>query len=144
MKHYTLGFVFTPDYRHVLLVLKNRPAWQVGKLNGLGGKVEAGETPLAGMVRELTEESALVIPAEQWVASNTMESPGWRVEVFAAIWTGDVAAAQTMTGEGEINWHPTQPLPNHVIDNLRWLVPMAANKLQAVDELATATVQYRQ
>lgn len=143
MKRYTLGFVFTPDFSQVLLVLKNRPAWQVGKLNGLGGKIEEGETALEGMVRELTEESGLEIAAQQWMEAGAMEGNGWRVEVFAAVWEGELAAAKTLTDE-PVAWYPTQPLPDHVIDNLRWLIPLAANKLQAVDELAIATVQYRQ
>jgi hypothetical protein len=54
---YVLGFVFSEDSSRVLLVWKNRPAWQAGKLNGIGGKIEAGETPLQAMQREFREET---------------------------------------------------------------------------------------
>lgn len=41
----------------VLLVLKDRPEWQKGKYNLLGGKIEEGETPEEAAVRELKEEA---------------------------------------------------------------------------------------
>lgn len=54
---YVLGFMFDHEEKHVLLIWKNRPKWQAGKLNGIGGKIEAGETPLQAMEREFTEET---------------------------------------------------------------------------------------
>ena len=39
---------------HVLLVQKLRPAWQVGKYNLPGGKIEEDETIHDAAVRELT------------------------------------------------------------------------------------------
>lgn len=47
-------------YDDVLLVLKDRPAWQKGRLNLIGGKVEEGEDPITAAVRELKEEAGLV------------------------------------------------------------------------------------
>ena len=55
-KTYVAGFLFSPDRSRVLLIRKNRPAWQAGKLNGLGGKIEPGETPPQAMRREFREE----------------------------------------------------------------------------------------
>lgn len=40
-----------------LLVLKDKPAWQKGKLNLPGGSIEAGETPVQAAARELYEET---------------------------------------------------------------------------------------
>ncbi|MEM0912381.1 MAG: hypothetical protein AAGJ37_15510 [Pseudomonadota bacterium] len=42
MQNYTLGFIFDQTLEKVLLVLKKRPAWQAGKLNGVGSKAELG------------------------------------------------------------------------------------------------------
>ncbi len=44
MKGYVLGFAFDEDYEWVALIKKNRPQWQAGKLNGVGGKIEPNET----------------------------------------------------------------------------------------------------
>ncbi len=57
---YVLGFMFSPDEKKVLLIWKNRPSWQAGKLNGIGGKVNPGETPLEAMEREFIEETGFV------------------------------------------------------------------------------------
>lgn len=43
----------------VLLVLKDKPEFQKGRFNLVGGKIEAGETPLEAAIRELKEESGL-------------------------------------------------------------------------------------
>ena len=43
----------------VLLILKDKPAWQKGRLNLLGGKIEPGETPAEAAFRELKEESGI-------------------------------------------------------------------------------------
>jgi 8-oxo-dGTP pyrophosphatase MutT (NUDIX family) len=48
-----------PD--RVLLVEKDRPAWQKGCLNLLGGKVEQGEEAIDTTIRELKEESGLKV-----------------------------------------------------------------------------------
>ncbi|MBI3630915.1 MAG: NUDIX domain-containing protein [Candidatus Sungbacteria bacterium] len=60
MKNYTLGFIFTPSLGRVLLVHKLNPEWQAGKINGGGGKMEAGENPLTCIVREVREETGLI------------------------------------------------------------------------------------
>lgn len=46
-------------YDDVLLVHKNKPDWQKGKLNLVGGKVEEGEDAIACALRELKEEAGL-------------------------------------------------------------------------------------
>lgn len=59
MHLYVLGFAFVPSTNQVLLVRKKRPEWQAGLLNGIGGKIEKGETPAKAMLREGMEEAAL-------------------------------------------------------------------------------------
>ena len=59
----TLGFVMHPDGERVLMVHRiARPGdEQLGKYNGLGGKVEPGEDVVAGMKRELREEARICL-----------------------------------------------------------------------------------
>ena len=61
----TLGFVMHPDGERVLMVHRiARPGdEQLGKYNGLGGKVEPGEDVVAGMKRELREEARIEVDA---------------------------------------------------------------------------------
>ena len=51
----TLGYILSPDRTRVLMVHRNARAddEHLGKYNGLGGKLEAGEDVLAGMCREI-------------------------------------------------------------------------------------------
>jgi len=43
----------------VLLVTKNKPAWQKGKLNLVGGKIEVGEDSSQAAKREFEEETGI-------------------------------------------------------------------------------------
>ena len=61
-ERYCLGFMFDPAYERVLLMVKKRPAWQEGLLNGIGGKIESGESCLEAMNREFFEETGLDLP----------------------------------------------------------------------------------
>ena len=59
MTEYTILLCFDEnDMTRVLMCLKDRSKY-AGKFNGLGGKVEAGETPYDGALRELKEEAGV-------------------------------------------------------------------------------------
>lgn len=57
----TLCFLLREN--EVLLGLK-KEGWGVGKWNGIGGKVEEGETLLSGAVREIAEEINVLVKEE--------------------------------------------------------------------------------
>lgn len=61
MDVFVVGFAFTKDKKAVLLIKKNRPEWQKGLLNGVGGKVDLGETHKQAMIREGFEETGLYL-----------------------------------------------------------------------------------
>lgn len=79
-KYYVLGFAFSSNWQHVLLVTKARPDWQKGLLNGLGGHVEDGETSLHAMHREFEEESGLGVCC--WTKFAVMESSDFSVTCY--------------------------------------------------------------
>lgn len=64
---YSLAFIFTPSFQKVLLVTKNRPNWQKGKLNGIGGHIEKNESAIQAVTREVFEETNLRIPQHEWI-----------------------------------------------------------------------------
>jgi 8-oxo-dGTP pyrophosphatase MutT (NUDIX family) len=59
MQHYVLGLL--KNDHTWFFIRKNRPHWQAGKLNGIGGKVEPGENADQAMVRETLEETSVDI-----------------------------------------------------------------------------------
>src|SRR3569832_764176 len=73
----TLGYVLSPDRQRVLMIHRNaRPGDQhLGKYNGLGGKLDAGEDIVAGMRREIHEEAGIDCAALQ--LRGTISWPGF-------------------------------------------------------------------
>ena len=119
MREYVCGFLFSPDRTRVLLIRKRRPAWQAGRLNGVGGKVEPGEAVREAMRREFREEAGL--DGIDWRPGVVLTGPDWRGHFFRAF--GDGHAARATTDE-PLEIHDTAALPPDVIPNLRWIVPL--------------------
>lgn len=89
MKRYVLGLAFTEN-NSVVMVQKNRPDWQAGKLNFIGGKVEPGENPFDTMTREFFEETGVKTDSSEWtyIGSMVREKPGnehcFEVSIYVA------------------------------------------------------------
>lgn len=126
---FVVVFIFNHDLTQVLLILKNRPAWQAGFFNGLGGKLEAGETALQCAWREIREESTLDIREEDWVEVGVIKQPQGDVAVLTTRYESAMNDARTNEDE-PIEWHPSDCMPNNVIANLRWLIPLCQEKLE--------------
>jgi len=123
---YVAGFLFSEDHNQLLLIQKNRPKWQAGLYNAIGGKIEPGETDLAAMHREFKEETGL--EDLEWkqvmvLTGQAVESPGWEV-VFYKAFSNKVYRAKTLTDEklGLVNVVDVPRTPT--IPNLKWLVPL--------------------
>lgn len=73
-KLYVVGFAFNKKADHVVLVHKNRPEWQKGFINGVGGKVELDIDPTYAdaMAREFREETGLYTVGPEWDHFATM------------------------------------------------------------------------
>jgi hypothetical protein len=48
---YVAGFLFDSALHNVLLIEKQKPEWQVGMLNAIGGKIEGDELPMDAKCR---------------------------------------------------------------------------------------------
>jgi len=132
MKHYCLGFVFTENDDKILLLSKERPAWQKGLLNGIGGHVEEGETFPDAMIREGREEANLYV---DWTLIAHIGSSEWSMGCFRATDSYAVFNAPPVNDVGEhLGSFAVRDilLGNLVtIPNLRWLVPMALQQHEA-------------
>lgn len=129
---YVVGFLFDYDLSEVVLIKKNKPAWQRGLLNGVGGKIEQGETALDAMAREFQEETGLNIAAVDWNHYNTLtgdnygHSGMWAVHFFySKVFYDTLKLAQTVEKE-EVATFRVIDIPNlPTVPNLKWLIPQA-------------------
>lgn len=123
MTRYVLGFAFDDAGEHVVLIKKTKPAWQAGKFNGVGGKIEAQEFAFEAMAREFEEEAGVY--CAKWVNYARMSGPNWTCEVYYVFDT-DVRAFATTQTEEEICTFSVQSLPE-TISNVPWLIAAARN-----------------
>ena len=75
------------DNKSVLLVLKNSPQWQKGKLNLPGGKIEEGESENQAARRELKEETGY--EALDMSLMGRIEDTGATIFCFKAVISKD-------------------------------------------------------
>jgi 8-oxo-dGTP diphosphatase len=130
MVRYVAGLLFSEDRSHVALIRKQRPEWQRGRLNGIGGHVEPGETDAAAMVREFQEETGATVA---WTRFCTLRGRDWSVEWFKARYD----AFLTDKTDEHVAWFSVSDVTRGHVDtipNVRWLVMLAMDKdnVQAV------------
>lgn len=120
---YTVGFAFNKERDQVALIKKNRPEWQSGYLNGIGGHKEPGETFLQCMAREFKEETGVYI--KDWEHFATMEFDEAIVSFYKAF-DIDLSELRTTTDEPVVifNIHDT-PRYNKLMYNIPMLIFMA-------------------
>lgn len=124
MQEYVLSFLYDKSLKHVALVHKTKPAWQAGKYNGIGGKIEAGETPLTACSREFLEETGVEIPEAEWNHFLTLSGEHFKVYAFVA--TNDrVFYCKTMEAE-PISVVKIKDIDyDKCVDNLKWIIPLS-------------------
>lgn len=118
---YVLG-IFTQGHQ-LALIRKQRPQWQAGLLNGIGGRVERGETPDVAMAREFGEETGYDEPVA-WRLFCVVTNPAARYRIYCFHGTGELAKLRTMTDEPVVI-QAAIPLPDDIVGKVRWLVPLA-------------------
>ncbi len=120
IRKFVVGFLFDGN-GNVALIEKNRPEWQKGRLNGIGGQIERGETPLQAMTREFHEEAG---PELTWRHFCLVTGDSYRLYCFTS---QDKTDIYTKTDE-KVAWYPVDKLPDNALPNLLWLIPMANYK----------------
>ncbi len=129
MNNYVLGLVFNEDNSVVLLQKKANPDWQKNRYNGIGGKLERGETTTQCMNRECKEElgaGTIWVPKfVMAVAQDTM------IAVFKSnatkLWMDNALAFAAHTEE-ECMLTAINNLPENMLTNLRWMIPLLADE----------------
>lgn len=124
IQEYVLGFCFNKAEDSVVLMCKNRPDWQAGSFNGIGGKIESGETRVEAMIREFEEETGVsTIPAD-WTECIEMSGIDWKVHIFKATNSMYHDNAKTTTDEDVFKVGMRYLDAYKLIDNLKWVIPM--------------------
>ncbi len=124
MTEYVAGFMFSEDKKKVALIEKNRPQWQKGKKNGIGGHVETNEMPYDAMVREFEEETG--VRHTDWNHFCTLQGPWGKVHFYKT--TGILSRLKTMTDETVCRVKARFLHGSNVVPNLRWLIPLALSE----------------
>ena len=126
-----IGFLFSEYANRVVLIKKifktTSPLYFMhGKLNGVGGKVEPGETSFDAMVREFREEAGVVVKDWDFFAKIiSPEDENFQIDYFRSF--GNIDHVKKMEEE-EIWTVPTNYLPDDVLYNVRWLIPLAMDR----------------
>lgn len=133
MTRYVCGFYFDHKLEQVVLIWKNKPAWQKGKLNGVGGKIEQDETPEEAMRREFLEETG--IDHLEWVPTVVITGSDWKVHFFHAVGKVNEFEYASTQEEEEVAKIEVDRLHDFdYIPNLEWLIPLALHKIEYPDE----------
>jgi len=118
---------FVRDTGQVLVILKKR-GLGAGKINGPGGRVEAGETWEQAAIRETREETGITpagLEAAAELRFQFVDGYSLDVRVFtASAWSGTLTACD----EADPFWHSETLLPWHQMwaDDGLWLPPVLA------------------
>lgn len=126
MPRYVVGLAH--DGQRMAFVKKNRPEWQAGLLNGIGGHIEDfDKSPLDAMVREFEEETGVLVPNWRYLVKMTypLQAEIWffTTKVPASTLNSLYAATDEAIEVHSIEYPSLYP--HLFIRNLRWIVPLA-------------------
>lgn len=131
---YTICFCLSGD--RVLVLYRNNPP-NIHTWNGLGGKIELGETPTENIIREMREEAeldlsqAIRLKCSGIVTWNTHKKNGdmkmGGMYCFIATYPEHTFFEDRETREGKLSWKKTawviDPKNSDVTDNISYFLP---------------------
>ena len=142
---YVVGFLFDESVNNVALIKKIKPKWQNGLLNGIGGKIEDGETPLEAIVRELYEESGAKTSKESLthfcnMSGTNNDGSDFEIDFFFGYYNLNSLITKT---EEQIEIHCVEDVRKlKTIGNITWLVALAEDFLKGNYPPKFVTVKY--
>lgn len=138
MKQYVCGFM-RDSTNKIALVRKNKPKWQAGLLNGIGGGVEENDgSAHYAMCREWKEETGIRFMDWQFFAELRFDDCA--VHFFKDS-VESLPYLQTVNDIGEaieIHNYATAVRFTDMIPNLKWLLPLAFEDPAALPALCSA------
>ena len=118
---YVVGFLLRNNDNEVALIQKLTPAWQNGKLNGIGGKIENLETPYNAMVREFKEETGADVT--DWKGMVALYYNEAEIYFFTSRAPVEIKSME----KEQVGWYDCNlfQYQDKIIPNLAWLIPLA-------------------
>jgi 8-oxo-dGTP diphosphatase len=126
----TLGYILSPDREKVLLVHRNARGDddQLGKYNGLGGKMEPDEDVASCMKREIREEAGIEVV--RMTLRGTINWTGFGPK--GEDWLGFIFRIEEFSGtpyakneEGDLSWVPVSEMMELPMwDGDRYFLPL--------------------
>ncbi|HED10389.1 MAG TPA: 8-oxo-dGTP diphosphatase [Caldithrix abyssi] len=130
MKLATLCYV--QNDTHTLMLHRNKKENDThkGKWNGLGGKLEAGETPEDCVIREVYEESGLTIVQPQLKGLITFPMFDGRDDWYVFMFTARQYSGELIDSpEGTLQWIENEKVPElNLWEGDRIFIPWLAQK----------------
>jgi 8-oxo-dGTP diphosphatase len=128
LNRYTVNYLFDDYGSNVALIQKARPSWQAGKWNGIGGKVNEGETPFEATVREFKEETGVEEFFWKHYATVKGKEPDregeFTVYYYKAFNTRSLSNVRWITDE-VVALHHVNSLPKDLVQHVKWMIPLA-------------------
>lgn len=125
LRNYVVGFPYDPDTDSIALILKTHPKEQAGLYNGVGGRIEIGESPVQAMVREAFEEANLETSKDNWLKFHyERHVSGTCLHFYICACTPYQWQHTQTTTEEEVHKFHLSKLPKKMMYNLHWLIPM--------------------
>ena len=106
------------DNKEILLLKKNKPDWQKGLYNGIGGKVELNTTPLETIIKKCQEE--LGVNISNWIELDSeISSSGVEIVYFlTTLNEGEIKKLQSQTDE-RAELFSINNLPTNILQDLK-------------------------
>ena len=116
MKNTTLCYI-EQDGKYLML-LRNKKKADINKNTwiGIGGKFEEGESPEECLLREVKEETGLILEEYRLRGIITFSSEGWGTEYMYLYTASAFSGTLQECAEGELHWIPRK----EVIDLNLW------------------------
>lgn len=141
MLKYTLCLIRNGD-QFLLLNRLKKP--QMGTWNGVGGKIESGETPLESVIRETFEETGILLKELTYAGNVIFKSNEGREGMYlfvADLPEGSRLVTPAGTAEGILDWKPVDWILHKdnrgVASNLRVYLPVVLEGRVGLEHLFT-------
>lgn len=120
MKKYVVGIII--DGERGLLIEKNRPDWQKGKLNGIGGKIEKDETPLDAIIRETIEECGLTIHRWKEIKRDICEENDVEIYYFSSYVSDCILDCYVSNTDEKVIMYHKSSIPENVLPDIGMMI----------------------